>query len=126
MICLNVMSKYFHDLEFKACTPSCDISQMDKRFLDKLDLLRGSCGFPLVLNCAYRSPEWDKQRGRSGNSYHTKGLAVDIRCYDARKRAKIISCALGLSLSVGVYSSFLHIDMRPVSQQVCFYGITNG
>ena len=73
IICL-IMSKYFHDLEFKACTPSCDISQMDKRFLDKLDLLREFCGFPLVLNCAYRSPEWDKQRGRSGNSFHTKGL----------------------------------------------------
>lgn len=120
------MSKYFHPLEFKACTPSCDISQVDFLFLAKLDELRSMCGFPLVLNCAFRSPEWDKERGRSGKSWHTKGLAVDIRCYDAQKRAVIVKHALYLGLSVGVYSSFLHIDMRPVSSQVCFYGISYG
>lgn len=120
------MSKYFHDLEFKACTPGCNINQMDADFLVTLDCLRELCGFPLVLNCAYRSPEWDKERGRSGKSYHTKGLAVDIRCYDSQKRAVIIEHALQLGLSVGVYSSFLHVDRRPVSHQVCFYGISYG
>lgn len=121
-----MMSKYFHDLEFKACTPGCNINQMDIDFLSMLDCLRERCGFPLVLNCAYRSREWDKERGRSGNSYHTKGLAVDIRCHDAQKRAVIIEYALQLGLSVGVYSSFLHVDMRPVRFQVCFYGISYG
>lgn len=120
------MSKYFHDLEFKACTPGCNINQMDADFLSVLDELREYCGFPLVLNCAYRSPEWDKERGRSGNSYHTKGLAVDIRCHDAQKRAVIVQYALELGFSVGVYSSFLHIDMRPVNCQVLFYGISYG
>lgn len=117
------MSKYFHDLEFLACIPGCNISQMDSDFLVTLDCLRELCGFPLVLNCAYRSPEWDMERGRSGNSYHTKGLAVDIRCFDAQKRAVIVEYALQLGLSVGVYSSFLHVDRRPVSKQVLFYGI---
>lgn len=120
------MSKYFHDLEFKACTPGCNINQMDQEFLSTLDSLREMCGFPLVLNCAYRSPEWDKVRGRSGKSYHTKGLAVDIRCHDSHKRAVIIEYALQLGLSVGVYSLFLHIDMRPRCHQVCFYGISYG
>lgn len=120
------MSKYFHDLEFKACTPGCNISQMDSDFLDMLDELRELCGFPLVLNCAYRSSEWDKERGRSGKSYHTKGLAVDIRCYDAQKRAFIVQYALSLGLSVGVYSSFIHVDMRPIGKRVCFYGVSYG
>lgn len=84
------------------------------------------CGFPLVLNCAFRTPEWDKSKGRSGNSYHTKGLAVDVRCYDSQKRAEIVCGALVLGLSVGVYSSFIHIDMRPEDKQVCFYGISYG
>lgn len=120
------MSKYFHDLEFKACNPGCDISQMSPAFLSRLDDLRAMCGFPLVLNCAYRSKKWDIERGRSGNSYHTKGLAVDIRCLDSRKRVRIVSSALILGLSVGVYSSFLHIDMRPIEEQVLFYGISYG
>lgn len=120
------MSRYFHTLEFKSCVPSCSIDDMDKDFLALLDELRELCGFPLVLNCAYRSPEWDKERGRSGNSYHTKGLAVDIRCYDSKQRAFIVQFALSLGLSVGVYSSFVHVDMRPFGKRVCFYGISYG
>lgn len=119
------MSKYFHDLEFLACTPSCNIAQMDKEFLVKLDALRELCGFPLVLNCAYRTPEWDKSKGRSGKSYHTLGKAVDIKCFDSRKRAAIIMNAIYCGLSVGVYSSFLHVDCRP-SGPIVFYGISYG
>lgn len=124
------MSQYFKPLEFLACTPSCDIAQMDKNFLNALDLLREKCGFPLVLNCAYRSREWDISRGRSGDSWHTKGLAVDIRCYDAVKRATIVYHALSMDFSVGVYSSFIHLDDRFVASegripQVLFYGLSS-
>lgn len=115
------MSKYFHDLEFLACSPSCNIAQMSSRFLAILDQLREKCGFPLVLNCAYRSKEWDISKGRSGNSYHTKGMAVDIKCLDSHKRAILVYNALKLGLSVGVYSSFVHVDCRPTTI-VLFYG----
>lgn len=116
------MSKYFHTLEFLACVPSCSIIQMNQDFLAVMDDLRERCGFPLVVSCAYRSPEWDVSRGRSGNSYHTKGLAMDILCIDSSGRAVIVRNALELGLSVGVYSSFLHIDGRPKEIQVLFYG----
>lgn len=115
------MSKYFHDLEFLACTPVCNISQMDEVFLNQLDELREACGFPLVLNCAYRSSAWDISKGRSGASYHTKGRAVDIRCCDSIKRAIIVENALHLGFSVGVYLTFIHIDNR-TTEQVMFYG----
>lgn len=116
------MSKYFHDLEFLACNPSCNISQMDNAFLDTLDELRELCGFPLVLNCAFRSPQWDISKGRSGNSWHTRGRAVDIRCYDIGERAIIVLNALSLGLSVGVYSSFIHVDNRD-GKNILFYGL---
>lgn len=116
-----IMSKYFHDLEFLACTPPCNIAQMDSRFLAVLDILRQKCGFPLVLNCAYRTKEWDISKGRSGNSYHTKGMAVDIKCLDSHQRAILVYNALALGLSVGVYSSFVHIDCR-LSSSVLFHG----
>ena len=72
-------SKYFKPEEFERCNPSCSIEDMDQDFLDLLDDLREKAGTPLVLNCAYRSKEHDKAKGRSGNSAHTEGLAVDIR-----------------------------------------------
>lgn len=125
------MSKYFKPLEFKACVPSCNIEDMNVSFLRYLDTLRELCGFPLVLNCAYRTPAWDISKGRSGKSYHTKGLAVDIRCYDPFKRAQIVRHAIAIGLSVGVYSSFIHVDARfldgDITQEpVCFYGISYG
>lgn len=105
------MAKYFSPKEFKACTPPCDISQIDAGFLALLDEIREKAGIPLVLNSAYRSKAWEKQNGRSGNSAHTKGKAVDIRCNTSQNRYKIVTAALACGISrVGIGKTFVHID----------------
>lgn len=112
--------KYFTEKEFERCTPSCKVSQMDASFLRILDVAREFSNVPFVLLSAYRSPEWDRKRGRSGRGFHTKGCAVDVVCKDGVSRLKIIRACIDLGLSVGVYSSFLHIDSR--DNQIVFYG----
>lgn len=105
------MSKYFSPKEFKACTPPCDISQMDAGFLALLDEVRESAGIPLVLNSAYRSEEYELSHDRSGNSAHTKGKAVDIRCNTSANRYKIVAAALACGISrVGIGETFVHLD----------------
>ena len=105
-------SKYFAPAEFKRCTPSCSIEDMDQRFLDTLDALRAQAGIPLVLNCAYRSVAHEKARGRSGNSAHTKGLAADIRCNSSATRWKIVTAALALGIRrIGIGKSYVHVDI---------------
>lgn len=105
-------SKYFAPAEFKRCTPSCSIDQMDQRFLDTLDAMRAQAGIPLVLNCAYRSVAHEKARGRSGNSAHTKGLAADIRCNSSATRWKIVTAALALGIRrIGIDKSYVHVDI---------------
>ena len=74
--------KYFKEAEFKKAQPSCSMTQMDDWFLERLDKLRELCGIPLVINSAYRSKEYEREKGRDGTSAHCAGLAVDIRCYD--------------------------------------------
>lgn len=104
-------SKYFKPEEFERCNPSCSIENMDQDFLDLLDDLREKAGIPLVLNCAYRSKEYDKSKGRSGNSAHTQGLAVDIRCASGPNRMKILRAAIALHIRrIGVDGSFIHVD----------------
>jgi uncharacterized protein YcbK (DUF882 family) len=88
------MSKYFTAAEFHRCIPACSIQQMDPDFLALLDRVREAAGIPLVLTCAYRSREWDEAKGRSGNSAHTRGKAVDIRCNAGATRYKIVRAAL--------------------------------
>ena len=105
------MSKYFSPSEFKRCTPSCDISQMDAGFLQVLDEVREGAGIPLVLNCAYRSRAYDISKGRSGNSAHTRGKAVDIRANSSATRYKIVAAALGAGIRrIGIGKNFVHID----------------
>ena len=105
-------SKYFAPQEFKRCSPSCSIEDMDQKFLDTLDALRAQAGIPLVLNCAYRSVAHDRAKGRSGDSAHTRGLAADIRCNAGATRMKIVRAALALGITrIGIGSSFVHVDI---------------
>lgn len=105
------MSKYFHPSEFTRCTPSCKIEQMDQAFLALLDEVREAAGIPLVLNCGYRSKAWERSKGRSGNSAHTRGKAVDIRCNTSVNRYKIVAAALGCGVRrIGIGKTFIHLD----------------
>lgn len=105
------MSKYFSPAEFLRCKPSCSIKQMDEEFLSLLDKVREKAGIPLVLNCAYRSREWDLAKGRSDNSAHTRGKAVDIRCNTNANRYKIVKAALDCGITrIGVGKSYIHLD----------------
>ena len=105
------MYKYFSDKEFKNCTPTCSINDMNVEFMEKLDLLRERAGIPLVINSAYRSKEWDLSKGRSGNGAHTKGLAVDIRCNNSHNRYLILKYALEIGFRrIGISDTFIHVD----------------
>ena len=86
--------------------------KMQPDFLDKLDKLRGLCGFALVINSSYRSPQYNASIGGSKGSKHMEGIAVDLACTDSSKRAKIVLNALHLGLTVGVAKTFIHVDNR--------------
>lgn len=111
---------YFSEKEFNKLTPSCSLLDMSPAFMLALDRARSRACIPFVLNCAYRSVEWDKSNGRSGYSYHCSGRAVDIKCLDSESRWKIIEACTHYGLSVGVYGRFLHIDNRPIN--IIFFG----
>jgi len=105
------MSKYFKDAEFLRCNPSCSISQVDAAFLDLMDRVRAAAGIPLVVNCAYRSKSWELMHGRNGNSAHTKGLAMDIRCNTSQNRYKIVTAAFACGIRrIGIGKTFIHLD----------------
>lgn len=105
------MSKYFSAKEFRACVPSCSIEQMEPGFLELLDRVREAAGIPLVLNCAFRSVAHEKKMGRSGNSAHTRGRAVDIRCNTSANRYKIVAAALECGIRrIGIGRTFVHLD----------------
>ena len=108
---MSYRPRYFSDAEFRRCTPSCSLEQMDEGFLRLLDQVRETAGIPLVLNCGYRSRVWDLSKGRSGNSAHTRGKAVDIRCNASATRWKIVRAAIDAGIRrIGIGSNFVHLD----------------
>lgn len=116
------MSKYFKPAEFNRCSPSCSIEDMDADFLALLDKVREDAGIPLVLTCAYRSKSYDKAKGRSGNSAHTKSCAVDIRCNASQTRMKIVQSALKNGITrIGIGKTFVHIDNDKSLPQGCMW-----
>lgn len=111
-------SRHFKPVEFERCTPSCTIEDMQQSTLDLIDKLRDDVKTPLILSCAYRTRAWDISKGRSGNSAHTTGHAVDIRCSDNATRMKIIKAALKIGIKrIGIEGSFVHVDNSPTLDQ---------
>lgn len=107
-----VTSNHFQESEFKKCIPSCSLQDMNQEFMNKLDLLREKAGIPIVINCAYRSREWDVAKGRSGTGDHPQGKAVDIRCYNSSTRFKVLKAAIEVGFRrIGVEGSFIHVGM---------------
>lgn len=103
--------QWFKPEEFEKCVPSCKMEQCDEVALQRLDRLRSLCGFPIKLNSAYRSPEFDKSKNRSGNSAHCRGLAFDVSCRNAEERAYIVVLAFKVGfLRIGIGTTFVHLD----------------
>lgn len=104
-------AKYFTDAEFRRCSPACSIDDMKQDTLDRLDLARETAGIPFVLNSAYRSPEWERSKGRSGDGAHTKGRAVDIRCGSDGNRYKIVLALIVAGFCrIGIGKNYIHAD----------------
>lgn len=104
--------KYFDQSDFDKCNPKCTIEQMSERLLRKLDSARELVGIPFVLTSAFRSVEHDKSKGRSGNSAHTRGLAVDVRAATGKEKLQVVDAALKVGFKrIGIHKSFIHLDI---------------
>lgn len=119
-------SKYFTSEEFSRCVPSCKISDIKPELLVLLDDLRAFCGFPIRLNSAYRSVDYELSKGRAGTSSHCKGLAVDIKCTSPIERAVILSYVFADALNthpafrVGIGKTYIHLDIDSEKPYACW------
>lgn len=105
------MFKYFTLQEF-ACQHTGE-NEMNTAFIEKLDLLRRNCGFPLVITSGYRSPDHPLEVVKEKGGMHTKGIAADLRVRGGVQRSKLVREAIKLGFSgIGVGKSYCHVDGR--------------
>lgn len=104
--------KYFHNDEFLRCLPPCQITDLDDELLDRLDVVRSLCGFPLVVTSGYRDFDYEQLNGRSGSSSHCKHVAVDLSCHSSERRLTIVQNALRAGFQrIGIAKTFIHLDL---------------
>lgn len=112
--------KHFSESEFVMGGENV-FDKMDESFLILLDELRENVNRPLRINSSFRTVEYNEVIQKKANknyipysskSKHMKGIAVDISCRNGILRSKIVRHALDLGLTVGVASTFVHIDDR--------------
>jgi uncharacterized protein YcbK (DUF882 family) len=102
---------------------SGDVMPMNAGVLDVLGMLRHRLETqePFLVISGYRSPATNhmlamRSDGVASNSYHMKGMAIDLRC-EGRKLSHVHNAALSLRCGgVGYYprSDFVHVDCGPV------------
>lgn len=105
------VSQNFKVSEFK-CKDGSDKILIDEGFVqDKLQVIRDILG-PVIVNSAYRTPDYNARVGGAQNSYHMKGRAFDI-VVRGRTPKEIAQCASGLGIKgIIQYDSFVHVDSR--------------
>ena len=99
------------------------IRRIDARTIDIMAATHNllDCAEPFQVVSGYRSPKTNamlrrRSRGVARNSYHTRGMAVDLTL-DSRSVRQIAAAAESLSAGgVGRYSrsEFVHVDSGPV------------
>jgi len=104
--------KHFRPVEM-ACRGTGKLS-IHSGLLDRLDILRSRCGFPLGVLSAYRTPYHNAFVGGAPFSSHLKAVAVDLSIVGQDKKLmERIAKEEGFT-GFGYYRTFLHIDLgRP-------------
>lgn len=85
-----------------------------KELIVRLNAIRIRFGKPIIVNSGYRSPEHNAKVGGVKNSFHTQGLAADIRPEDLKDLPELqkIADELNPHGGVGFYNTFVHVDVR--------------
>ncbi len=97
----------------------CDAVDMDKAFLEKLEMFREKWGQPLIINSGVRCEFWNREIKGAPKSMHLKGKAVDIRVMDLNEARSLHALAESMGFT-GVEISkkklFIHLDTGPARQ----------
>lgn len=82
---------------------------------EELQVVRDYIGSPIIITSGYRTPAWNKRVGGVKNSYHTQGIAIDIRVngmqpYDLAVYVSKLTEFKGFGINIK--KNFVHIDLR--------------
>ena len=107
-----------------ACKDGSDYILIDTELVEVLQKIRDHFGKSVTINSAYRNATYNKKIGGVSNSQHTKGTAADIVVSGAAPEevAKYTEYIMPEKGGIGLYSSFVHVDVRTNRSRWTNYG----
>ena len=114
----NKVSQNFQVKEF-ACKDGSDTIFIAPELVTILQAIRSHFGKPVVINSAYRTPEYNKKVGGATQSQHLYGTAADIAVSGVTPKqvAEFAENLLSGRGGIGIYAGFTHIDVREVKSR---------
>ena len=120
---MNGYPKNFRSVELECRSgASCPFPDRMRHLAWTLQVIRDEFGAPIRVTSGYRSPEHNKKVGGVKDSQHVQARAADLTPSSGKKDdlKKLTDVVLALASSgkipnggIGVYSTFVHYDMRP-------------
>jgi uncharacterized protein YcbK (DUF882 family) len=109
---MTYLTTHFTTEEFKC--PCCGIIGVDQAFVELLEKLRVSCGFPFKITSGYRCDVHNQKVGGAKDSAHRKGKAADI-AVSGDDAALLLRRAIEMKFTgIGVKQHgerrFIHVD----------------
>jgi uncharacterized protein YcbK (DUF882 family) len=107
------LSKYFTSEECKCKGDSCcgGVYPLALEFLSVMDALRRLSGGPIHVTSGFRCYTHNSRISKATQSYHTKGLALDIYS-SVMSVGDLVKLAESLGLNVIPHETFIHVDGR--------------
>lgn len=108
------LSEHFKVREFR-CRDGSDPVFVSPRLVEALEAVRAHFGAPVTVTSGYRTVGHNAATaGSSPRSQHLYGLAADIRVagHSPEEVAAFAETLLPDTGGIGVYGSFVHIDVR--------------
>ena len=105
----------FKASEFR-CKDNSDVIFVAPALVDILQNIRDHYEKPVYINSAYRTPSYNKKVGGATYSQHLYGTAADIHINGVKPKdlAAYIETLMPNKGGIGIYSSFVHVDVREV------------
>lgn len=109
------LSKNFRVKEF-ACKDGSDPVFVAPELVELLQKIRDHFGRPVIINSGYRTARHNKSCGGATYSQHLYGAAADIKVtgVSPAKVAEYAETLIPNSGGIGIYESFIHVDVRSV------------
>lgn len=94
------------------------------KLAEAFEALRMMVGHPLEVLSAYRTPAHNRAANGSATSQHMEGRALDLRPPEGWTVERLAGLARQIPAirGLGVYPTFLHIDVRPTERLARWMG----